>query len=521
MSTNKQASSDATTDIDGVDASKKEARFSDFHLREKVMRGIKRAGFVTPSPIQQESIPYVLEGRDLIAQAQTGTGKTAAFAIPILNGLELSGEVEALIITPTRELAMQISDEVYNLGKYLNVKTVCIYGGQPARRQLELLKKRPSVLVATPGRLLDFLINKKLKDFYPTTIVLDESDEMLDMGFLEDVEKILSFLPVNRQTLLFSATMPAPIRALASKILIDPVYVKITPKTMTNDDISQQYFIIDDRFRDEAIKRLLEEQEPTKCLIFTRTKKEADILGGQLQKENNKTIILHGDIDQYKRRETIKAFKQGVKNILVATDVAARGLDISDISHVFNYHIPLSSESYVHRIGRTGRAGKKGVAITLVSPLEFKDLKKIQHDTNAKLTLYKIDDSNMNKKIQKDIASAEINDKAISLYEEIKHDIDPTQLTLKLLSAYIDKCEDTNMGIDLGALEDYEEPKSHHGRGSGGYHARSSHYDGHPGSGSSSRATYGYKKPAKDYGSFKRDGRKKRQGNTSKSAKGR
>lgn len=413
--------------------------FESFGFKKSLLRGIKEAGFSEPSPIQQETIPIILNGLDVIAQAQTGTGKTAAFGLPLINNLKHNGTIEALIVTPTRELAMQIGDEIFKLGKYSRVKTVSLFGGQPIRRQLELLEKSPQIIIATPGRLLDHLRNERLKNFSPSVVVLDESDEMLDMGFLDDIEEIFTYLSNARQTLLFSATMPTPIKHLAQKILDNPKFIKVTPENATNQDITQRYYIINESEREDAIVRLIDSEMPSKAIIFTRMKKEADILSERLLARGYKAGALHGDMEQRERVKSINAFKNSSTNILVATDIAARGLDISGVSHVFNFHIPLNPESYVHRIGRTGRAGKKGIAITLATPLEFKEIRRIKENTKASIELYEIpniqdtmdkQDSNLLDRILKHT----ISDEALRIYEQIRSHADMTQLVCKLLS---------------------------------------------------------------------------------------
>ncbi len=443
---------------------KDEKSFESFKLKDFVLKGIKEAGFTTPSPVQEQSIPIVLRGKDLVAQAQTGTGKTAAFAIPILNALSHSKDVEALIITPTRELAMQISEEILKLGRFGRIKTICMYGGQSIKRQCELLEKKPKVMIATPGRLLDHLKNGRIPNFMPKIVVLDESDEMLDMGFLEDIEEILTFLPNTRQTLLFSATMPEPIKALAMRILDEPAFVKITPTDITNKDIEQQYYIINEYERDDAIVRLMDTQNPTKSIIFTRMKKEADALSQRLTSRGFKVATLHGDMEQWERRESMKAFKEKRIEILVATDVASRGLDISDVSHVFNYHIPLNPESYVHRIGRTGRAGKKGVAITLATPLEYKDLSKIKQITKAELTLCEIEQEYSDDAFSQELSQIKISDKSLMIYEKLKDKIDTTQLCLKLISLHLEKNINAKIGFSkeqVAGLQLQNESHSH------------------------------------------------------------
>lgn len=431
--------------------------FSDFNLKDRVLRGIKDLGFSAPSPVQEQAIPLVLEGHDLIAQAQTGTGKTAAFAIPILNMLEKNSDIEALVITPTRELAMQISDEVFKLGKFLRTKTICVYGGQSIKRQIELLAKKPKVMVATPGRLLDHLRANRISNFNPRIIVLDESDEMLDMGFLDSIEEIFRFLPQTRQTLLFSATMPTPIRNLANKILNNPKNIKITTSNIANTDILQKYYIINDNERDDAIVRLLDCITPQKSIIFTRTKKEADKLADFLNNNGYKVNALHGDMEQRERQIAIKAFKNNEVNILVATDVASRGLDIMNISHVFNYHMPLNSESYVHRIGRTGRAGKKGVAITLVTPLEFRDLKRIKEQIKTNLELFELPNQMNKDNFINKILGYEISNEALDLYQILAPKLDSAQAICKLIS-YLNDVVNKKNHFDIEHLSE-DSPK--------------------------------------------------------------
>lgn len=446
--------------------------FESFGFKKNILRGIQEAGFSEPSPIQQEAIPIILDGLDVIAQAQTGTGKTAAFGLPLINNLKHNGEIEVLIVTPTRELAMQVGDEIFKLGKYSKVRTVSLFGGQPIRRQLELLEKRPQIIIATPGRLLDHLRNERLKNFFPSVVVLDESDEMLDMGFLDDIEEIFTYLSNARQTLLFSATMPTPIKHLAQKILNNPKLIKVTPEDATNQDISQRYYIINESEREDAIVRLIDSEIPSKAIIFTRMKKEADILSERLLSRGYKAGALHGDMEQRERVKSINAFKDSSINILVATDIAARGLDISGVSHVFNFHIPLNPESYVHRIGRTGRAGKKGIAITLATPLEFKEIRRIKENTKASIELYEIpsiqdtmdkQDSNLLDKILKHT----ISDDALRIYEQIRSHTDITQLVCKLLSMVLQDSKvlgPNKIGLDKKDLKNLQMQLENRGR---------------------------------------------------------
>ncbi|BCD63021.1 ATP-dependent RNA helicase DeaD [Nitratiruptor sp. YY08-26] len=414
--------------------------FTDFNLKSQIMKAIEQAGFKEPSPIQKEAIPVVLAGKDMVGQAHTGTGKTAAFALPILNMLELDGEAEALVIVPTRELATQVSDEIFRLGKYLGIKTATVYGGSSYSRQINHIANA-AVVVATPGRLLDLLKSGKI-ELNPKFVVLDEADEMLDMGFLDDIKAIFNYLPTNRQTLLFSATMPQAIKELAQQILHSPEFISITKKDITNVNIKQFYYVVDEHERDEALIRLLDYKNPTKSIIFCRMKIEVDRLAQFLEAQGYSAKGLHGDMQQRQREETIKAFKRGNIEILIATDVAARGLDISDVSHVFNYHIPFDPESYVHRIGRTGRAGREGIAISLVTPHEFKQLLRIQKEVGSSLINKEIPTSaevknEKQKSILDAILSQEVSKEAIELVELLESQLDISTATLKLASMVI------------------------------------------------------------------------------------
>ena len=419
--------------------------FESLGLSQKVLKGVKEAGFNTPSPIQSKAIPEILKQRDLIAQAQTGTGKTAAFALPILNMLDRRNGIDALVITPTRELAMQISDEFFKLGKFLRTKTVCVCGGQSIKKQCDLIDRNPQVMVATPGRLLDHLQNGRIENFTPRFVVLDESDEMLDMGFLDDIEEIFNYLPNNIQILLFSATMPAPIKKLAEKILTNPSHIRIEPSHIINTNISQAYYLINENNRNESIIRLLEKEKISKSIIFTHTKKEANRLFEDLLASGYQAQCLHGDMDQRSRRLAILDFKEKKNLVLVATDVASRGLDISNVSHVFNYRIPLNPEIYVHRIGRTGRAGKKGKAVTLVTSMEFKELKKIQNRVGAVLKPYEDEakdfDQISHSSFIDEILKIKISDEAFEIYEELKDDPRSSEFLLRLLSLHLKKIQ--------------------------------------------------------------------------------
>ncbi|QKF58187.1 DEAD/DEAH box helicase [Aliarcobacter lanthieri] len=415
--------------------------FKDFNFKEQLQKSIEEAGFKEPSPIQMEAIPHILNGKDIVGQAHTGTGKTAAFGLPTLN--QLSGKnAEALIIVPTRELAMQVSDEIYRFGKFLNLNTATVYGGQSYTRQLKLIESA-SVIVATPGRFLDLLRNEQIK-IKPKFVILDEADEMLDMGFLDDIKEIFTYLPKQRQTLLFSATMPTAIKNLAKTILNEPEFVTITKADVTNSNITQTFYVVDERERDDALIRLFDYKNPKKAIIFCRTKKDVDRLSTFLVSQGFMAKALHGDMEQKQREEAIKAFKSSKLEILIATDVAARGLDVNDVTHVFNYHLPFDSESYVHRIGRTGRAGKDGVAISIVTPHEFKTLQRIEKTIGTKLESKVVPNISTVKEkkideLKTNIVNQEIKDYAIDLVESLKDEFDISTIAFKLASIIASK----------------------------------------------------------------------------------
>ncbi|MBN2721501.1 MAG: DEAD/DEAH box helicase [Campylobacterales bacterium] len=368
--------------------------FNEFNFHSDIAKGVKIAGFSEPSPIQKMAIPIIEDGKDMVGQAHTGTGKTAAFGLPILDKIAKGSCERALIITPTRELATQVSDELYHLGRFAGIRTLTVYGGVGYGRQIALIHKGVQIVVATPGRLKDLYKKGKIDTFNPEIVVLDEADEMLDMGFLDDIKEIFEYIPQNRQTLLFSATMPEPIKDLAENILYRPEFISVVNEAETvNSIIEQRYYVIEENQRDEAIVKLLETEDTEKCIIFCRMKREVDRLSEHLEALGFSVKGLHGDLEQDERDAVIKAYRRGEVRILVATDVAARGLDVKGVSHVFNYHIPFDPQSYVHRIGRTGRAGKSGQAITLVSTEEFKELQRIQKEVGADMRLATIENS--------------------------------------------------------------------------------------------------------------------------------
>jgi ATP-dependent RNA helicase DeaD len=454
-------------------------KFTDFNLKQEIQDAVTEAGFTEPSPVQKDAIPLVLEGHDLIAQAQTGTGKTAAFGLPIMSMMKGDGSVEGLVIVPTRELAMQVSDELFRFGKNAGLKTATVYGGTPYGKQIERIKQA-SIIVATPGRLQDLLMSGKIK-INPQFVVLDEADEMLDMGFLDEIKNIFTFLPKERQTLMFSATMPPAIRKLAEQILHNPKTVSITKSETTNTKINQLYYVVQERERDDALVRLIDYKNPQKCIIFCRMKKEVDRLVAHLTAQGFKVSGLHGDMEQKQREVTIRAFKQGGIDIFIATDVAARGLDVNDVTHVFNYHIPFDSESYVHRIGRTGRGGKSGEAITLVSPNELRTIKRIEKDVGTTMTTQVIPtrmevQNNRNDALIAKIAETQITDKAIELVKTLQHDLDIVtiaHLLASMVQSEISVKGKDNIGLGLEEIELLiERAMQNRGNGGGGRNRR-------------------------------------------------
>ncbi len=364
--------------------------FTSLNLRPELEQAIIELGYVTPTGIQAGMIPLMLTGVDVIGQAQTGTGKTAAFALPILHNYIHQRLPQALVLAPTRELAMQVAAAMEDYGKHIKARVLAVYGGQPYGPQINNLKRGVDIVVGTPGRIIDLLERKVLDLSAVKTVVLDEADEMLNMGFIEPVEEILAATPATRQTALFSATMPARIRSLADKFMRDPQSVTIKRATMTLSGTEQRYYLVHESDKLPALTNLFEVEPISSALIFVRTRVETGQLASQLSARGFPAEALNGDLEQNAREQILGRFRSGQIKVLVATDVAARGLDIDNISHVFNYQLPDDAEVYVHRIGRTGRAGKTGVAISLFSPREKRRLREIEILTRQPMTLAKL-----------------------------------------------------------------------------------------------------------------------------------
>ncbi|WP_412734055.1 DEAD/DEAH box helicase [Halalkalibacterium halodurans] len=355
-------------------------KFNELQIGEEIKKAIIEMGFEEPSPIQAKAIPAILAGGDVIGQAQTGTGKTAAFGIPVVEKVTTGRHVQALILTPTRELAIQVSGEIQKLSKHKKIRTLPIYGGQSIVHQIKALKQGVQVVIGTPGRIIDHLRRKTLILDHVNTVILDEADEMLDMGFIDDIESILRQVKNERQTLLFSATMPPAIKKLSRKYMNDPQTVSINRREVTAPSIDQFYYKVLERNKLDSLCRIIDSEQIDLGILFCRTKKGVAELTEALQARGYIADGLHGDLTQSQRDAVMRKFRDSSIEFLIATDVAARGIDVGNVSHVINYDIPQDPESYVHRIGRTGRAGRKGLALTLVTPREMKHLRSIEQE---------------------------------------------------------------------------------------------------------------------------------------------
>jgi ATP-dependent RNA helicase DeaD len=362
------------------------ARFRELGLSPEVQLALDELGYEEPTPIQEQAIPELLAGHDVIGQAQTGTGKTAAFGLPLLQYLDPDNdEVQAIVLTPTRELCIQVTQALRAYAEHLEVEIVAVFGGAPIRSQQAQLRSGAHVVVATVGRMMDLMSRRSLVLTAARYVVLDEADEMLDLGFIEDVEKILRMCPSGRQTALFSATMPPPVQRLAESYMYDPVTIRITPRKLTVDAIEQAYLEVPGKEKASRLVDLLRAEDPEQAIIFCRTKIGAARLDKTLRDRGLDVKALHGDMSQGSRDGVMIAFKDHRVRLLVATDIAARGLDIEHVTHVINYDVPDSSEVYVHRIGRTGRVGRTGRAITLVTPTQRKEIDRIERDVKTSI----------------------------------------------------------------------------------------------------------------------------------------
>ena len=442
--------------------------FDSMGLKNDLLHMIARKGYEHPTPIQSQTIPIALRGADIIGQAQTGTGKTAAFGIPILNSVVKGGKTQALIICPTRELAVQVAREIAYLGRSMAIAVIPVYGGQSIDVQLRALRNNPEIIVGTPGRLLDHLSRHTIDLKGLKFAVLDEADEMLDMGFLPDIEKILEKCPVNRQTFLFSATLIREVQDLGKKFMQDPETVLIQTEEKTISKIEQRFYRVSNKNKVETLCRVLDYEQPTVSLIFCRTKRRVDELVNLLNNRGYKSEGLHGDLSQRERDYIMKGFRQGDIKVLIATDIAARGLDIDLVTHVFNYDIPEDPDSYIHRIGRTGRAGRGGVAITLVESSQVRLLRAIERHIDKRIeqavlptlaeTIEQQEKAIINRLVE---ISAEPIEKLEVLAEKILAEYDPRAMmaaALKIIVADSPELELTEIDTDFDNTAHIEVP---------------------------------------------------------------
>ena len=394
--------------------------FSELQLDSRILRAVEEMGFEEATPIQAQAIPVQMEGRDIVGQAQTGTGKTAAFGIPLLQKIDPKNKkIQAIALCPTRELAIQVAGEIRNLAKYMHgIKVLPIYGGQDITRQIRGLKDGTQIVIDTPGRVMDHMRRKTIRCDQINTVIMDEADEMLNMGFLEDMETILSQLPEDRQTVMFSATMPPAIQEIARRFQKDPVNVRVVKKELTVPKVTQYYYEVKPKTKTEVMCRLLDLYAPKRSVAFCNTKKQVDELVQELQGRGYFAEGLHGDLKQVQRDRVMNSFRAGRTEILVATDVAARGIDVDDVEAVFNYDIPQDDEYYVHRIGRTGRAGREGIAFSLAVGKEVYKLRDIQRYCRTRILPQAIPSLN-------DITAI----KAEKILEQVKEVMEETDLT--------------------------------------------------------------------------------------------
>ena len=439
-------------------------KFEDLKISDKIKKAISDLGYVEATHIQTKAIPCMLTGQDLIGQSQTGSGKTASFVIPILEKIDAENdELQVIILCPTRELSMQVAEEIRKLTKYMeNVKTTAVYGGKSIEMQIRELKRGTKIVVGTPGRVMDHMRRKTIKLENISCVVLDEADEMLSMGFEEDIETILKESNKDRQTVMFSATMPKEILGLTKKYLKNPKHIKIESTEDTKPKIEQIYYELKEKMKLETLMRIIEINNPKSCVVFCNTKRKVDNVIDELKSKGYSSEALHGDVRQEQRDRIMKSFKQGKFRILVATDVAARGIDVNDLEIVVNYDIPQEKEHYIHRIGRTGRTGKTGKAFTMIVGKEIIKLRDIEKHTKSKITagkiptiseVTKIKNEEIKKQIKEIIADKKFIDEAI-INELVEEKINPVDIAKAVysLSKKTDASDDTN--VDLNALQD-------------------------------------------------------------------
>lgn len=424
--------------------------FNEMNVLEEIKRAVKDMGYLELTPIQKQTIPPILEGKDIIGQSQTGTGKTAAFVIPILHKVNMQiRKPQILILCPTRELSVQVANEVRKLTKYLpGIRSVAVYGGEPIERQIRTLRNGAQIIIGTPGRTMDHLRRRTIKVDEFHTVILDEADEMLKMGFREDIEIILNDISEERQTILFSATMPKSILDITNKYQKDPILIKVKSNVMTADTIEQEYSAVAGKHKTEALCRILDVNKPNRCIVFCNKKRTVDEVAGVLQLRGYTSEKIHGDLKQEVRLNVLGKFNDGIVKILVATDVAARGLDIKEVDLIINYDVPEKEEYYVHRIGRSGRAGKKGKSITLVTKPESRQMQNIMQYTKKSInknqipTIEEVNDSNIEKFLENVIEITE--QKGLKKYIKILSKVDKEKHSLEEIAAALIK-----MNLDI------------------------------------------------------------------------
>lgn len=429
-----------------------ELKFKNLGLKDEILESLDKLGYETPTEVQKKVIPYILEGRDVIVKSQTGSGKTAAFGIPVCEKIELENKKpQVLILTPTRELAVQVRDEISNIGRYKRLRCAAVFGKQPMIVQIRELKQRVHAVIGTPGRVFDHIERGTLDLEDIKYLIIDEADKMLNMGFIEQVESIIKVLPKNRVTMLFSATIPEKLEALCNQYMQVPIKIEIEHENKASEKIIQYYYEVEENSKFKLLKKVIYTEKPDYAMIFLNTKEGVDTLTASMKKEGFSTIALHGGMEQKDRLDTMKSFKRGEFSFLVATDVAARGIDIEDITHVINYDLPLELESYVHRIGRTGRAGHNGVAITFVTPYQGRFLNEIENFIGYKIAI---------KEVPGDVESEEgreLYNKKAKLIPKSKID-KGTKLNKDIVKIYINAGKKKKMrpGDIVGAITNIE-----------------------------------------------------------------
>ena len=460
-------SKDLEKNIDNKEVEEK-VRYDESGLDEKIIRAVTEMGFEFMSPIQKAAIPVMLEGRDIIGQAQTGTGKTAAFGIPLLQKVDPNNKhLQAVVLCPTRELAMQAADDIRDFAKYMTgIKVLAVYGGQDISRQIRALSNGVQIVVGTPGRVMDHMRRHTMKMKDVKVLVLDEADEMLDMGFREDIETILKGVPEERQTALFSATMPEPILKITRTYQKDAEYIKMTPKEITVAAIDQAYYRVPQKMKEEVLTRLMDYYNPARSLIFCNTKKMVDTLSESLKGKGYACDGLHGDLSQNQRDTVMNLFRSGRINILIATDVAARGIDVSGVEAVFNFDIPEDIEYYVHRIGRTGRAGRSGKSFTLVGGREMYKLREIEKVCHTKIEERRVPSAKEITRVKSQKVFAEVidiieNDDISSALSFVSQKVEEGEYTAEQLAAGFMKLK---MGAEIEDLVLFEKSDRQRGR---------------------------------------------------------